>query len=284
MRMGKLMSLNEIKPINKERVMDLVDKAGISTKQWAYKANGEPFGGEPAANPNYCYEWCFRNNEDKIAVLNVWHEQLVEKNGEIQIIINIRKVGDESSNTSRKRRAVAMDSLMRVASMSTWTIRAIIMDGRQLNDGTEKASKRILDPMEWHIRRYNADTGECLLVRGLGKSMFVDQFDLRNEEQDQKLVATTVYERSEQIRRQVLERAAGNCEYCGEQGFTTIAGRRYLETHHIEPLSLGGKDDLTNVIALCPHHHRYAHYSEERESFKIELNKILSATMLASNI
>jgi hypothetical protein len=272
------MSLSDIKPRKKERVMDLVEEAGISTKQWAYKANGEPFRGEPAANPNYCYEWCFRNDKANVAVLNVWHEQLVEKEGEIQITINIRKVGDESSNTSRKRRAVSMDSLIRVASMSDWTIRTIIMDGRQLNDGTEKASQRMLDPVQWHISHYDADTGDCLLVRGPGESMFVDQFDLRKEEQNLKSVMTNVYERSEQVRRHVLERAAGNCEYCGKQGFKTISGRRYLETHHIEPLSLGGKDDLTNVIALCPHHHRYAHYSEEVESFKVELNKILSAT------
>lgn len=278
------MSLSEIKPSNKERVMDLVEKAGIPTQQWSFKANGEPFSGEPAANPNYCYEWCFRNDKAKVAVLNVWHEQLVEKDGDIQITINIRKVGDESSNTSRKRRAQSMDSLIRVASMYNWTIRAIIMDGRQLNDGTEKASQRMLDKMEWHIRHYDADTGECLLVRGPGKSMFVDQFDLRNEEQNQKSVTANVYERSEQVRRHALERAGGNCEYCGEQGFMTISGRRYLETHHIEPLSLGGKDDSTNVIALCPHHHRYAHYSEDRESFKIELNEILSSTRLARHI
>jgi 5-methylcytosine-specific restriction protein A len=272
------MSLSEIKPSNKERVMDLVEKAGIPTQQWSFKANGEPFSGEPAANPNYCYEWCFRNDKAKVAVLNVWHEQLVEKDGDIQITINIRKVGDESSNTSRKRMAQSMDSLIRVASMYNWTIRAIIMDGRQLNDGTEKASQRMLDEMEWHIRHYDADTGECLLVRGPGKSMFVDQFDLRKEEQNQKSVTANVYERSEQVRRHALERADGNCEYCGELGFMTISGRRYLETHHIEPLSLGGKDDLKNVIALCPHHHRYAHYSQDMESFKNALNEILSSS------
>lgn len=275
MQMELLMNLNEIKPSNKERVMDLVETAGISTEQWAFKANGEPFNGEPAANPNYCYEWSFRNDKAKIAILNIWHEHLVSKDGDIQVTLNIRRLGNETSNTPRKRRAQSMDSLIRIAFMYDWTIRAIIMDGRQLNDGTEKASQRMLDPMEWHIRHYNTDTGECVLVRGPGQSMFVDQFDLRKEEEKQKTVTTKVYERSEHVRRQVLERASGQCEFCGEAGFLTASGRRYLETHHIEPLSLEGKDNVLNVIALCPHHHRYAHYSEEREDFKIKLNNII---------
>ena len=44
--------------------------------------------------------------------------------------------------------------------------------------------------------------------------------------------------------------------------FRSKAGSLYLESHHIIPLSEGGVDHPSNVIALCPNHHREAHYSE----------------------
>ena len=66
----------------------------------------------------------------------------------------------------------------------------------------------------------------------------------------------------------ILERAAGKCEYCGKPGFLTNNGRHYLESHHIIALSEQGEDTVDNVIALCPGHHREAHYGKESESLE----------------
>src|SRR3972149_827622 len=41
------------------------------------------------------------------------------------------------------------------------------------------------------------------------------------------------YRRDEKVRTQVLILAKGHCECCGEPGFLTENGERYLETHHI---------------------------------------------------
>ena len=83
--------------------------------------------------------------------------------------------------------------------------------------------------------------------------------------------ASSPFIRDPKVRQWVLARAKGYCELCGEKGFETISRRLYLETHHIDPLSEGGADLVTNVIALCPNDHRKAHYSVEREVLKKRL-------------
>ena len=40
------------------------------------------------------------------------------------------------------------------------------------------------------------------------------------------------------------------CRFCGAEG---------VDYHHIMPLSLGGTNDLNNLIPVCPTHHKMAH-------------------------
>jgi 5-methylcytosine-specific restriction protein A len=75
------------------------------------------------------------------------------------------------------------------------------------------------------------------------------------------------------VRDKALLRAGGNCEYCGEQGFQMADGNIYLETHHIVPLSEGGKDFVTNVSALCANHHRQAHHGKNAVEMRRALLK-----------
>lgn len=42
-------------------------------------------------------------------------------------------------------------------------------------------------------------------------------------------------------------------------------GTRYVEVHHIEPLSEGGEEQIWNLAVICAHHHRVAHYARETE-------------------
>jgi 5-methylcytosine-specific restriction protein A len=82
--------------------------------------------------------------------------------------------------------------------------------------------------------------------------------------------------RSDAIRVYVLKRAEGACEGCGNQApFTTIAGRPYLEPHHIRRLSDGGPDHPQWVAALCPNCHRRSHYGFDRDEF----NGIIAQTV-----
>lgn len=48
-----------------------------------------------------------------------------------------------------------------------------------------------------------------------------------------------------------FDRAGQKCEWCGEQ-------IDHPEVHHIVPRSEGGPNERTNLIGLCPNHHRMA--------------------------
>lgn len=84
-------------------------------------------------------------------------------------------------------------------------------------------------------------------------------------------VSGVAYARDQKIRAAVKLRAAGKCEFCGELGFMCPDGTRYLECHHIIALANDGEDRMTNVIALCPTHHREAHSGARREELEKEM-------------
>jgi hypothetical protein len=69
------------------------------------------------------------------------------------------------------------------------------------------------------------------------------------------------YYRDPKVREAVLELAGGHCERCGQEGFLTVAGNRYLETHHVVGVADRGPDTMDNVIAVCPNCHRQAHFA-----------------------
>jgi len=79
------------------------------------------------------------------------------------------------------------------------------------------------------------------------------------------------YARDPRIREAVKRRAGGTCEFCGELGFKCSNGERYVECHHIIALADQGADRMTNVIALCPNHHREAHFGERQAALEKEM-------------
>lgn len=73
-------------------------------------------------------------------------------------------------------------------------------------------------------------------------------------------VVSIVINRDQYISECAKRRAGGKCQLCGKEApFVDRFGRPFLESHHIEWLSRGGKDTLDNVIALCPNCHRKVH-------------------------
>ena len=77
------------------------------------------------------------------------------------------------------------------------------------------------------------------------------------------VVLTTVYERDPDIVAETLFRSNGICGKCKKPApfKRKKDGHPYLEVHHLLPLSKGGGDDLSNVIALCPNCHRELHFA-----------------------
>ena len=72
---------------------------------------------------------------------------------------------------------------------------------------------------------------------------------------------TKKYTRDPSVVAQALAAAKGVCQACKmDAPFISLQGQPFLEVHHIIPLSCGGPDVLSNVIALCPNCHRKQHY------------------------
>ncbi len=84
------------------------------------------------------------------------------------------------------------------------------------------------------------------------------------------------YRRDDAVRRYVIARAKGRCEYCGQEDFRTAEGSPYLEAHHIIRLANQGPDTVDNVIALCASHHREAHYGANAASLEADFLELLS--------
>lgn len=64
------------------------------------------------------------------------------------------------------------------------------------------------------------------------------------------------------------------CEICGWD----LSPR---DTHHINPVSKGGKTTIDNIISLCPNHHRMVHYNLISQDY---LYKIVNSRTISSSL
>jgi 5-methylcytosine-specific restriction protein A len=171
-----------------------------------------------------------------------------------------------------------MDRDAQYAYENSLAVRVIVLDKKEPSD--ERAAKRELDDIPWAVTSYNRKTGAWIVVRNAKPVRFVDQYSAEEEaaggESEKRLVLGSAYVRDREVRDQALTRAGGNCEYCGKQGFEMANGNIYLETHHVVPLSEGGKDVVSNVAALCANHHRQAHHGKSRNEMRRGLLKGIS--------
>jgi HNH endonuclease len=90
---------------------------------------------------------------------------------------------------------------------------------------------------------------------------------------DQREYTTNGYLRDSRVRKYVLNHADGVCEIdgCDKAVFFKPNGKGYLESHHIVPVSEKGKDEVENVVALCPNHHREAHHGKDAKNLRVTL-------------
>mgnify|MGYP003580341987 CR=1 FL=1 len=266
--------IHDMRPLSKELVIDLVRAAGVDVSDWSNYSGGHK---RAATNPRYCYEWAFMQ-PGEVVVLNLWYELLRERRGTIFQELNLRKTArnlkSSGGSSVQIRRAMSVDEALRTAFEDALPVRAIINDGARRMEGVRGASRvkaRSLDPSVWHVGAYDFVSGTAVVVRGARRDHYVDQFSAESpdaEHPSSRQVSAHVYNRDARVRSAVLARAGGRCEHCGEPGFTMPGGVVYLETHHVVPLAEDGPDVADNVIALCPNHHRRAHYGLDREQLR----------------
>jgi hypothetical protein len=260
--------LHELMPKRQQRVIDLVSQAGIDVTDWANYKNGQD---NPGANPRYCYEWAFVKS-GTVIVLNLWYDSIHEIDGRVEQHFNLRdSAASQEKNGVRRARRRRMEKAIELAYMSGLPVRVIVLSGnRRVTQATTgkpaTVSARALDPVPWAVLSFNDKTGDILLRRGASAVPYADQFSLSpppDGSANMSKVTATVRNRSAEVRQYVLLRAKGKCELCGYSGFQLSNGNTYLETHHVISLAKGGPDSVKNVVALCPNHHREAHYGNE---------------------
>lgn len=117
-----------------------------------------------------------------------------------------------------------------------------------------------------------------LRLAGVGTASYSDAIeDLGTDSPAITTYTGTRYARDPRIRAAVMKRAGGRCEHCGKLGFKRDDGSRYLECHHIIALANEGEDLMTNVIAICPHDHREAHFGVRRAEIEFKMIAIVKA-------
>lgn len=265
--------LENLRPANKPRVYDLVQEAGVDVSEWeASKGNAV----NAAANPKYCYNWAFVQR-GKLVVLCLWHENMTDKDG---VISYSWDVPVERNPPIVRRRINQANEAIREALESNLPLRIIVCGAADEHNGRRRAGARCLDPQPWHVESY-LESGAARLVRGAGPTTcdYEDQFDLAGpiggsaERVERQSFAFT---RRADVRRHALNRSQGRCEHCKQKGFQMGNGKIYLETHHIVPLHENGDDTSENVIALCPNHHKEAHYGERQKEMRDEMLKTIA--------
>jgi hypothetical protein len=279
--------LDDLKPVDRRRVFDLLKEAGLDVSDWAKFSRGRTWA---AANPKYCYEWAFVEPR-RVVVLNVWHAQLREDrqtksvtwSGNLRAWAR-RQSGSRSKPVWRKR-AEAFDSAVREAARDSLPIRVIVNDGRMRSVTDSKPSsvqRRMLDPLPWSVASYDNQTGQCTLTRGVTAKGSVDQFDVPQDGDgvtERVSVQGTVFVRDPALRAAARRRADGKCEFCLAPGFTMDDGRVFLETHHVVPLSEKGRDSAGNVAAICANYHREAHLGSRAGVIRETLLKRIRAAL-----
>lgn len=79
-----------------------------------------------------------------------------------------------------------------------------------------------------------------------------------------RIVTISTFDRNYDVVAEVLLRANGVCESCGNEApfVRKKDNSPYLELHHKERLADGGEDSIENAIAICPNCHRNFHFGK----------------------
>jgi 5-methylcytosine-specific restriction enzyme A len=261
--------LEELRPTARERIIDLVSRAGVDTTAWS-----------GPADPRFCYEWAFEE-PGKVVVVNLAYRDMTLDEASVTQTINVAdfKHRYAAGNGLRTRRLDTMAQAIERAYRTELPVRVVIFDGDLADESSSKPTRvesRKLDEVPWAVT--SCDSNVYVLTRGASPERFIDQFtpEERGMPPERQTVVTQVFERRADVRRRARQRANGKCEYCAQPGFATSSGEIYLETHHIVPLSENGLDADDNVVALCANHHREAHFGGNRSKMSSSLLQTVS--------
>lgn len=230
------------------------------------------------SNPRWA--WCAKNESLKIAVFIIWADK--EENGNWLLHNN-------DPTLSKRHGAKDQKNVLELCLKNSFTVYGIVAEAIDPNASTRKIKG--IDDRNLVRLKLNRD-GQNIYGVKVGRIPISDVLK-RNKSilrehalldfnppkgsgiPDRAKSISYNFRRDQKVRNYVLKRANGKCEYCGVLGFELNNGERFLETHHIISLANQGPDTYTNVIALCPNHHREAHFGKNAEYLENEFVQII---------
>lgn len=241
--------------------------------------------GCPLRNPFY---WSATSSDNKRVIFTIWSDQIVD--GKYELWPNVTPLPEWTKRHGAKEWHRHMD----VARAEGVEILGILC---HVKDATANPRERDYYDEKSLLVLSIEDTYEGAFARVVGE---VSVEDVKNgpvhghmqtprdalndlldsvpegvETPERQMSLGTSFRRDPMVRAYALKRAKGSCEYCGEVGFLMANGQPYLEAHHILSLSANGPDTASNVIALCPRHHREAHFGVEAEALNAKMQQIV---------
>jgi 5-methylcytosine-specific restriction protein A len=99
----------------------------------------------------------------------------------------------------------------------------------------------------------------------------LESIPLGNPQPFRMMSEHTVFVRDPKVRAWVLLKSGGRCQACGDMGYETDDGSRFLHVHHMLPLSDGGPDVTDNAVAVCETCHGKLHRWRERHELRSAL-------------
>lgn len=92
--------------------------------------------------------------------------------------------------------------------------------------------------------------------------------------------------RNRVLSKKLFELYSGNCQICNWKP-RIIYGVDVCETHHIQWISRGGADEPSNLVLVCPNHHRAIHRCDaafDYKSFSFSFNGKIERLVLNSHL
>lgn len=233
-------------------------------------------------NPtNERWAWCAKDDKLKIAVFTLWEDEEREDNSWI--------LHDEHSKY-KKNGYYDQERILIKCIEDNYEALGVICVAKNIK-ASPRSIKEIKD--DFLVKLKLEKKGEKIFGEKIGEVSFLERLSKTREAKendaisdllappigiqvpDRAIVTGYSFKRDSKVRNYVIQMADGKCEYCQSETFAVKGGSNFLEAHHIISLANQGNDSVDNVIALCPNHHREAHYGINGAALEKEFVQII---------
>lgn len=230
---------------------------------------------------NERWAWCAKDDRLKIAVFTLWEDE--EREDESWIL-------HDEHGKYKKNGYFDQERILTKCIEGNYEVLGVVCIAKNIK-ASPRSIKEIKD--NFLIRLKLEKKGEKIFGKKIGEVSFLERLSKTREAKendaisdllapptgiqvpDRAVITGYSFKRDSKVRNYVIQMAGGKCEYCQSETFAVKGGSNFLEAHHIIFLANQGKDSVDNVIALCPNHHREAHYGINGAALEKEFVQII---------